>query len=313
MNRIIRVKQVDDAPEMQLTWLINNICTNSCSYCPPTLHSGTNHHYEWKNAKRFFEILFEKYSSVHCSVAGGEPSVSPFFTDLIKIFYNSGHSIGITSNAARSVRFWEENSKYLNYVCFSYHPESPDPHFIEKINVAKMQTLVTVRVMMLPSKWDHCVEMFEKLSELNHICVESVRIFDWDGTNKTAHVYTEDQLLWFTHNERNQSLNKTPGVDKKAVRILCDYHLEDGTVLETPNAVDYINSGMTNFYGYTCEVGLRSLFVDWRGRIFLGNCGVGGIIGNINYPSTIQWPTTSVVCNKTLCHCATDVNINKWV
>ena len=46
---------------MAVTWVINNICTNACLYCPPNLHKGKNHHYDWENAKRFWQILLEKY------------------------------------------------------------------------------------------------------------------------------------------------------------------------------------------------------------------------------------------------------------
>jgi len=79
------------------------------------------------------------------------------------------------------------------------------------------------------------------------------------------------------------------------------------------NASDYVNQGMTNFNGYTCEIGLRSLCVKWDGSLYLGNCLVGGMIGNINDPENINWPTESIKCNLNLCDCSSDVNINKWI
>jgi hypothetical protein len=90
--------------------------------------------------------------------------------------------------------------------------------------------------------------------------------------------------------------------------------MDDGTV-ETlnPNVVGYINSGMTNFNGYKCEVGLKEMFIDWRGKVYLGNCLINGAIGSINDPENIKWPTGPTVCNKNLCHCASDVVINKWI
>ena len=60
MKRIIQVIQPDTAP-LHLTWIINNICTNACSYCPENLHNGSNHNYDWENARKFFKLLFEKY------------------------------------------------------------------------------------------------------------------------------------------------------------------------------------------------------------------------------------------------------------
>ena len=39
-------KIVDDSGIFRLTWIINNICTQHCDYCPSYLNSGKNHHYQ---------------------------------------------------------------------------------------------------------------------------------------------------------------------------------------------------------------------------------------------------------------------------
>jgi hypothetical protein len=79
------------------------------------------------------------------------------------------------------------------------------------------------------------------------------------------------------------------------------------------NPVQFINAGMTNFNGYVCEIGLKSLFVHYNGKIALGNCSVGGYIGEIENFEDIKWPTKPVICTKNVCHCSTDVNISKWI
>ena len=311
MNKIIRVQQPDDAP-LHLTWIINNICTNKCSYCPSDLHNGTNHHYEWANAKRFFEMLFARYPRIHCSVSGGEPSISPFFPEIAKTFHDAGHTIGITSNAAKPVSYWRDIAQYLNYISFSWHPEFPDKNFEEKIMAAATQIPVTVRIMMLPSKWDECVEMFNTMYANEHIFTEAVRINDHAGADKTAHIYTEEQSEWFTKNPSNHrnltQLNHVP-----VPKIISDYYFDDGTVVPRANASDWVNKGFTNFNGYTCEIGLKSLLVRPNGIIYLGNCLVDGKIGNINKPDNILWPSAPVKCNIDLCDCSSDVNINKWI
>jgi len=310
MKKIIRIQQPEDAP-LNLTWVINNICTNTCSYCPSDLHAGKNHHYDWENARKFFKILFDKYPRIHCSVSGGEPSVSPFLPEVAKIFYDAGHTIGVTSNAARSVDYWTNIAPYLNYVCFSYHPETPDASFIEKVRATSSLTPTTVRIMMLPDRWDHCIEMFDKCYAYNDISVEAVRILNWWGVNKQAHVYSDEQLKWFDIPRRQFVDYKAPNIVHP--KISADAYLNTGEFLEKPNAVDLINQGLTNFKDYNCEIGLKSLFVYWDGNIRRGNCSVGGFIGNINSPDHIQWPVNPVTCTTNLCHCATDVYINKWI
>lgn len=309
LNRIIKIVQ-DDNDLMHLTWVINNICTNACSYCPSELHAGTNHNYDWDNARNFFEVLFKRYPKIHCSVSGGEASVSPFFREIVEIFHKAGHTIGVTSNAAKPVKYWDEISPFLNYICFSYHPEFPDDKFVEKISAAGKNTLVTARVMMHPKHWSECVNMYNQLSALEHINTESVRIFNWGGRDTTAHVYTVEQLEWLTANTGTNRF--LPHLHGRAVaNINSTIYLEDGTIDTNPNTVDYINAGQTNFNGYVCEAGLKELFIDYLGDVYIGNCMINGSIGNINAPEDIQWPTAAVVCNKNICHCTTDVNINK--
>ena len=43
----------------QVTWIINDICSNSCSYCLPALFAGTNHGYDWNNAKMFVKHILD--------------------------------------------------------------------------------------------------------------------------------------------------------------------------------------------------------------------------------------------------------------
>lgn len=313
MKKIIKIVQNKDAP-FNVTWLINNICPNSCSYCPPDLHKGKNHHYDWENARTFFKILFEKFGKVHCSVAGGEPSVSPFFRELVQIFHENNSTIGITSNAAKPVDFWKEVSPYLNYICFSWHPEFVDSKFEDKVKASAENTLVTVRVMMHPEYWKESLSAYEKYDALPYIDCEAVRILDWMHDNNGVHSkYTKEQQEWFSNYLQKKPTKKSKKnyTNIKILKLECDFHFDDGSKIVSATPVNFINAGMTNFFGYKCNIGQQEVFVDWRGYIRPGNCDVGGWIGNINDPYNIKWPTDSYTCNKNICHCATDVLIDK--
>lgn len=316
-KKIIRVIQKDESL-MNLTWVVNNICNNRCSYCIPDLNSGMGHHYSWDNAQKFLEILFERYPKIHCAVSGGEPSMSEFFPDLVKTFNLAGHTIGVTSNAFKPLEFWQYISKYLYYICFSYHPEFPAKDFREKAISSSLNTFVTVRVMMFPSKWDHCMEVFNSLKDIDTILVEPVRVLDWSQKDRTSFVYTKEQSDWFETEEALIPHKKSlPHIIERGepVELQSMFQFDDLSVAadQDVNPVQFINSGMTNFRGYVCEIGLKSLFVHYNGKITLGNCAVGGSIGEIENFENIVWPTKPVICKKDICHCATDVNINKWV
>jgi len=310
MPKIIQVRQSAEVP-FHLVWVINNICTNACSYCPPILHNGKNHNYEWENARRFLKILFERYEKIHCKVVGGEPSVSPFFPELVKIFSDAGHTITAGSNGAKPVSFWKEIAPYLKALSFSYHPEFVDPNFIEKVTEAGKLTSVGVRVMMHPKYWNQCIDMYNSILEITHIEAQlPVRILNWGGgSDPNSSVYTQEQLQWFdtfTTAPRQEFTIFTPSED-----MISAFVFDDGTVEEFGRPTKYVNANQTNFYGYECEIGLRSLVVDYDGSIRRGNCYVGGMIGHLNDPASITWPEKSIICNQLQCTCGIDVKINK--
>jgi organic radical activating enzyme len=313
MKKIIRVQQRPSAP-FNLTWIINNICPNKCSYCPPGLHNGANHHYDWNNARNFFKELFIRYPKIHCSVAGGEPSVSPFLEELVQTFKDNNSTIGITSNAAKPASYWSRISPNLNYIAFSWHAEFIDDNFREKVMAAAMNTAVTVRIMMNTQHWERSVEEYLSWKDNPYVFVEPVRALNWNSgsVNPSAYTYNAEQERWFESNRIEQKIiHHLPNLEFPDMSA--DIILDDGTVDSNPNVVTLINNGQTNFNGYSCEAGLRGMFIDWRGKIYLGNCQIGGAIGTINEPEKIRWPTGPVTCDKNLCHCASDVVLNKWI
>lgn len=310
----IPIKEVkNNFPDVfQLTWVINNICSNSCSYCVPDLHAGTNHYYEWENAKIFLSELFKRHKKIHCSIAGGEPTMSPFFPDLCKMFFDNGHTLGITSNGVRTERYYSEISPYLNYICFSYHPEYDNNNdLLTKAKVCIPNTKVTIRVMMHPKYWERSIAFFNLCKENKNIAVETVKVLPWGQVDKSTIDYSEEQLLWFNSNDTR---NMDPIIyldNKEFANIGSDFHLIDGSIDKQADAVDYINEGLSDFYNWKCDIGLEHLFIWADGGIRRGNCQVGGWIGNINDPNNIQWPTEPIICNQHLCHCATDVLMSK--
>jgi organic radical activating enzyme len=315
MKKILRVKQPVSAP-LNLTWVINNICPNKCSYCPSGLHNGSNHNYDWNNVKHFISELFERYSRIHCSISGGEPTMSPFLPELINIFNQNGSTISLTSNGYKTPDYWKEIAPKIGWIGFSYHPEFSTERYFENLNTAKHLTRCTARVMMLSSHWEHCVEVYEQLVIDDKHMAEPVRIVNWLGDiNNGTDEYTQEQLEWFINNsdrpdQNNKTLHLTNIIYPK---LWATMYMNDGTTEFSGNTVRYINNGQTNFDGYECEIGIKSLFIDHYGNIRRGNCIVGGTIGNINDPINVQWPDSPVTCNLNICHCSSDVTINKWI
>jgi sulfatase maturation enzyme AslB (radical SAM superfamily) len=296
MKKVIAIKQQHNV--LQLTWVINNICTNACSYCPSGLHEGKNHHYDWDNARRFVDKLFEKYPLINLSIAGGEPTVSPH----------------LPTNGARSVRYYEELSQHVNSMSFSWHPSFEDVNFLEKAVAASKRSLVNVRIMMDTRYWDHAVEFYHIAKKNNAVSVEPVRLQDWGVGHTIGREYTQEQLDWFNYNHR-KPIKQSWFNTKKGLLIGSDYYYNDGSVDRSgQDPITIINRQENDFRGWMCNIGLESLFVHWDGDVQRANCRQGNprIIGNINNPELIQWPTAPEVCVQHECHCATDVAITKW-
>ena len=308
--KLIAIQQ--QQPILQLTWVINNICTNACSYCPAGLHEGKNHHYDWNNARKFVEILLAKHDKINLSIAGGEPTVSPHLIDLVKMFHDAGHNISVTTNGVRTATYYKELSQYLNNISFSYHPSFPETTLLDKIESVKLNALTNVRIMMDARYWQHAENMYNSCLAVDGISVEPVRIQDWGITDTGARSYSAEQIVWFdTH-----ALQHTKYIPPRNLQIIpaVDFIYNNGTVsTEWQNANKLMNSKQNDFRGWECDVGLESLFVHYDGKVQRANCRQGNprFIGSINDPNAIVWPTQSEICQQPECHCPTDIIVSK--
>jgi hypothetical protein len=236
--------------------------------------------------------------------------MSPFFPELVKLIHAQGHTITLTSNAYKSQEYWQEIGPYINQISFSYHPEFSTEQYYNNLLATADVTRVTARVMMLSSHWEKCVEAYERLLQHDTYSMEVVRVYEW-GRNNGSDLYTDEQIAWMDNIKPRFMRPDNPHRNKPWCNTTANYYFDDGSVGHSRDQVYYINRGQTDFKGYECDLGLRSLFISATGLVKRGNCMVGGNIGSINEPEAIQWPTESVICPYSICNCSSDVNINK--
>lgn len=304
---LIEIKQKEDV--FYLTWIINNICTNACSYCPPNLHNGTNHNYNWNHAERFAAFIIEKYSKINLAISGGEPTLSPWFKDLVKMFSDAGHSVGMTTNGARSVRYFNDIAQYMGYVVLSYHPSSEDSKLIEKALACSRHATTTVSVMFDSRYFNQSLEFYNKLIDHESISVQPVKILGWIEDSMLGREYTDEQLkILETLTQRYSKISTVP---KNLPPALPTFIFDNNTTQRKIEAQTLINDGKTNFIGWECDMGISSLVVRPDGSISTANCSTAETIGNIQEFDNIKWPTTSYICKQTACICTTDVYLSK--
>lgn len=323
-HKIVEIKNINK--KVMLTWIVNNICTNHCMYCPAILHSGSNHHYEWSHAEKFINDFFDRYSNVTCSLSGGEPTVSPFFKPLINLIHSRGGEIVLTTNLVRSAEWWEDIKDKFTSISVSYHPEFTDQQkedeLIQKFLSLDLYTLLHIRVMMLPSHWEQCYNFYKKIRHMIEsdelaASLEMVRVLpDYGRGEKFCEIiYTAEQNNILQDKHYVNSMKKRPYrstvLRRKSQRS--DYMTADNDLYEFTSAMtnNLINNYKTDFRGWECDIGIESLFVNWNGLVKRGNCPEGGIIGSI--VDGINWPVGSVICNTAHCHCPPDVRVSKRI
>lgn len=315
MKRIIQIAR--DKSKFQLSWCINNICTNHCTYCPDHLHRGKNHNYEWELTRGFFKRLFTRYKNIHCSITGGEPTVSPHFKEVVDMFYDNGHTVGLTTNGVKPKKYWADIGHKLAYVCFSFHPQFLDKDYLEKAQAASVGTIVKCRIMMDTRYWDKCVEIYNSAIQLTSLgdwdwSVEPVRILpdraDLVSLKDMGCDYNQEQLDWLTNHSQTYThtgKNRKPHTNRTA------FYYDDGTVEDPGNTNYLIATGQTDFRGWACNIGLESMFIDQDGYIKKGNCNQGGRLFHLNDHENHELPTTAEICTIPICGCNTDVLTSK--
>ncbi len=254
--------------------------------------------------------MLKKHSKLQVALSGGEPTLSPFLLDFVKMIYDTGNKVGITSNLARTPRYMKTLAPFLAYVSASYHPSFEDKDFLEKALAAADLTPVNIRVMMDSRYWDVGMKFLESCKPYKHITVEAVKVYDWITGDNTGCDYTEEQLKWFD-NVTTQDAEWMP-VPKHTIDSRSNVTFEDGEIINSNGAEqELINAGKTNFKGWKCSMGLESLFIQYTGEMYLANCFQGGVIGHINDPENVKWPTQQSICIKDRCICTTDVLLTK--
>ncbi len=304
-----------------LTWIINNICTNQCRYCPKYLHAGKNHHYDWREAEYFIDTLLEEHKYIHLVVSGGEPTVSPFLPDLLKKFAGHRHYAGVSSNGVRRADYWDGLD--VENLGLSYHAAFHDDQWIERaVEASKYVKQVTLNLMMDPLYWDHCVIMYDRMLQETGLSVIPTMIVDW-GPGSEKVTYTKDQEQWFIDNPavyRDLWIDPLMPGKYKGDPTLFDildsngrsaFNPPETTTRETFKnwPIELINRRENNFALWECDIGLKSTFVQFDGSYRRGNCEQGGYAGWIR--DGFKPFENSVICGYTECQCLTDISVPK--
>jgi organic radical activating enzyme len=309
MPKLLQIRQ--RVPAYQLTWIINNICTNHCDYCVPTLHEGKNHHYDWSRAREFAQRIIDTVAvPINLAIGGGEPTVSPHFEEMVSMFWDRGHTSTVTTNGVRSPQWWDRVAPKTSGVAFSYHHAWRTESFLDSARACAQHARTTVRVMMDSRYFEECVEMYQTVLADPKLGVEAVRILPETSMRTVGAEYTDrqNQLL-----ERySESIYKPYPLPKhRPATTGASYAWSDGTWQDRGSANHVVSTSQNRFAGWACNIGADSLFIGWDGWVKKGNCMQGGNLFHINDHVDHELPLVGEICEQEICSCLTDVNISK--
>lgn len=242
---------------------------------------------------------------------GGEPTVYPKFKELIKYAKDIGIRQSIISNGSRTIRFWNEISRYFEKVHLSFHPEyaleNPE-HFIRNAQMICRYSDLHVNVLMLPGLFP---EILLAAHQIRTACPNAVILLKPLQKNFGDELYDysehENKILADMHNFNtgssiwNQRLNNYPTGQLKVTQ-------RDGAERKTSASVLMMEK-VNQWKGWNCQIGVETLNVDMNGEIRGGLCRVGGSFGNISTEFTL--PTEGQVCTKDWCTCHLDIMVTK--
>lgn len=305
-SRIIEIRT--EQPFFNLAWIVNNICTNHCPYCPDILHRGQNHYYTWEQAEQFADEMLKLHPKMRVTFSGGEPTVSPWIKPLINKFLDHGQQVAITTNGIRSGNYWDDCRP--THLRISYHPHANNNQgFVTRAvdSWARIPDTV-VRIMMTPDRWDECLAVYREL-ESTGIGLEVVRILDW-GAKTYEYAHKQNEFFERTKPRTMYANSNLELVNLAKTQVWTD--LSQFPMPMPPHwPVLLANTETNRFQGWSCDIGIEELFLQFDGKIRKGNCEQDGWFADIRDPATWIWPTKSTVCQQTECQCISDIRVSK--
>ena len=285
---------------IKVEWNLGKRCNYDCSYCPAYIHDNESPHTDIEILKRTVDKLATLPKPVRLSLTGGEPCVHPHIEQLIRYIKEKNIWLSITTNGTRKP-LWYSMQQVDQYV-FSLHFEynwSDTLYVIKNVhdryNGGNGVNLV-VNVMAHQDKMKD-VRMAVGMLSFNAIpyAIRRVRWTEGDHDLFDDMKYDQNDLDWILEHIATVKPN-------------CLIHVDSGT--KERHANDIIKLHLNQFKGWSCNIGLESLMINWDGEVHRATCRVGGSLGNV-YNGTFDIPTEPIICTRNYCTCAADIPITK--
>lgn len=331
MKQLQKVISTQDKKTLDIRFWPTDICNFSCEYCFPG--SVTNKIRYPRNVDTIvenFRILFNEYIEKHNKesfyiniVGGGEPTLWPhlnYFCENIKKEHDV--FIKLTTNASRTLRWFKDNTQFVDKFTLSCHYKDVDIHrFIEIADWIYESNKEPGALMLMDAKnWDKCNELLTTMINKSKYpwTIQAKEVVDAPGLDIGS--YTVEQREFF-----KQPLKRIPSTEwilknLNNLRIHESIAIYENDEIVPALANHYITTEQNYFEGWNCNVAIENLVITHDGTV-TGSCQEE-IFKNakINLFSesfeedfkNAKMKLDTIVCPRNCCSCQPDTHITKW-
>lgn len=264
---------------------LTNICNYSCHYCHPGLNEGDkrfpdDYNLFVKNLDHLLDIYKKDFNKkrIKIELSGGEPSLWPKigeFSRHLKNTHSEIECLSITTNASRTMRWWEENAKFFDEVHITLHSEGNPKHIIDIADYIYFNTEnhVAINVVLDPTKWDLTTSYLETV--VSHPTRWLVKTWLLINGTTIRDDYTKEQL----ENFHDRVKKKPPEEYIKRMEIkgfiskpsVTKMIFDDGSIEDFVKLTLKRMPGKNNYQGWSCNVGVDRISLMFGNLI--ASCG----------------------------------------
>lgn len=212
---------------LTISFTLTEFCNQKCSYCVYKSRLSSKQDISESKFKEQLQMLEKLPANCCISFAGGEPSLHPYFLEIIQYSVNKFDMVRVITNGSKSLKFWESVSKLKNLDKF----ELAISHHIE-----------------YPNLLDHQIQI-ANLFPKNNISFVVMK----DQKNDVSKIVSRLESLGISYDI--QTLNGLNVEDSKGDKLLCitkDNQMVEKTISEIKNIphkmwVCYMDFYMINF------------------------------------------------------------------
>jgi len=286
---------------IRVEWNLGKRCNYDCSYCPESIHDNSSPHTDIEILKATIDRLVALGKPIRLSFTGGEPTVHPKFSELVKYANHKNIQwVSVTTNGTLPFEFYAMLP--VDQYVFSLHLEYDWRRVWDTVLKVSSRSNIKViaQIMAHHNYMDAVLQLRARcLQEEIPSTVRRIRWTEGDHDLFDDMRYHPDDLKWIKEQEAT--------VKENTVIFL----KEEPDMPRLKHANDVIKLHLNKYKGWTCNAGIESLMINWDGDVHRATCRVGGSLGNI-YEGSFIVPNEPVTCDRNFCTCAADIPLTKY-